>query len=304
MPSETSISSNQEISIDQLKPGMYVLSISYQDKGFILKSEGYVLSTSKILQMKDAGIKKVIIDPQKTKAAETIDKVLPNISSKPMSHLARKSKPAISLEQEMQQAKKLYDNAKQLQTKILQSVKTKQPIDAQMIKETSDEMVDSIFRNQDALTCLSRFRNKSDYLKEHALNCSIYMTVFAKHLKFDRATIEQLALGAFLHDIGKILVPNKILNKKGPLDEKEQSLVRSHVALGAKYLESTPHISHIVMGLVREHHERVDGSGYPKQLKDEDLSKFSKMMAMCANTWQTCGIKLQRVPVMAAAILI
>ena len=66
---------------------MYVVSISYQDKGFILKSEGYVLSASKILQLKDAGIKKVIIDQSKTKATENIDKVLPNISSKPLSNL-------------------------------------------------------------------------------------------------------------------------------------------------------------------------------------------------------------------------
>ena len=279
MPSDNN--SFKEIDIDQLKPGMYVKSISYQDKGFILKSEGYIQSVAKVMQLKQAGIQKVIIDPAKQKAAEQIDKVMPNVSSNPLTKINRISQQKIvSIEDEMDKAKALYGNAKSLQSKILGAIQTEKSISAEEVQETTDAMVDSIFRNQDALACLSRLRSKGDYLLEHSLNCSILMAIFAKHLKLERDVIEQLALGAFLHDIGKVLLPSAILNKPGELTEKEQSLVRSHVALGAKILEDTPHVSHIVMSLVREHHERLDGSGYPKKLTSPDITKYGKMMAI------------------------
>ncbi|WP_448556139.1 HD-GYP domain-containing protein [Thalassotalea montiporae] len=285
MPSDPLANDNSskftEIDIDQLRPGMYVKSISFQDKGFILKSEGYVLSASKVMQLKAAGIKKLIIDPAKQKAAEQIDKVMPNITSSPLTKLNKVGKhKVVSLEDELKNAKSLYGNAKDLQKKILGTVQADRSLDAEEVRETTDAMVDSIFRNQDALACLSRLHSKSDYLSEHALNCSILMAIFAKHLKFDREIIEQLTLGAFLHDVGKVFIPNDILDKPGALNDKEQKLVQTHVALGAKILEDTPHISHIAMTCIREHHERLDGSGYPRQLKDEDISKYGKMMAI------------------------
>ena len=281
MPSDNSTNNSKEIDIDQLKPGMYVKSISYQDKGFILKSEGYIQSASKVMQLKQAGIKRIIIDPSLQKAAENIDKVMPDVSSTPLTKLTNASNQKIvSIEDEMNKAKMLYGNAKSLQSKILGAVQTGESISASAIQETTDAMVDSIFRNQDALACLSRLRSKGDYVLEHALNCSILMTIFAKHLKLDRDVIEQLALGAFLHDIGKVLLPNDILNKSTALSTQEVSIVRSHVNLGAKILEDTPHVSHMVMSVLKEHHERLNGKGYPKQLKGSDISKYGRMMAI------------------------
>ena len=281
MPSDSKAQNFKEISIDALKPGMYVKSISYQDKGFILKSEGYVLSIAKIMQLKDAGIKRVIIDPDREKAVEDVDKVMPNISASPLSKLNKvRDKPAIPFEDELKQAQALYSNAKDLQSKILNNASTDKAVNAEEVRETTDAMVDSIFRNQDALACLSRLRSKIDYLMEHSLNCSILMAMFAKHLNFDRDVIEQLTLGAFLHDLGKVFIPSEILDKPGALSPKEQSIVKTHVALGAKILEDTPHISHITMTCIKEHHERLDGSGYPKGLDDEDIGKYGRMMAI------------------------
>lgn len=281
MPSDTLDNNLAEIEIDQLKPGMYVKSISYQDKGFILKSEGYIQSIAKVMQLKEAGIKKLIVDPSKQKSADSIDKVMPSVSSNPLTKLRRVGRQKIvSMEDELTKAKNLYGNAKSLQSKILGNIQSEKSISSQEVQETTDAMVDSIFRNQDALLCLSSLESKSDYLLEHSLNCSILMAIFAKHLKLDREIIEQLTLGAFLHDIGKVLIPNDILNKPSKLTEKEESIARSHVQLGVKILEDTPHISHIVMTCLKEHHERLDGSGYPKKLKGDDISKYGKMMAI------------------------
>lgn len=141
-------------------------------------------------------------------------------------------------------------------------------------------MVDSIFRNEDALTCMSRLQTKDSYLTEHSLNVSILMSVFAKYLGIDKRVIQELTLGAFLHDIGKVMIPAEILNKRGALTVKEHKIMQSHVALGLKMLEETPSISHIAVQMVKEHHERLDGSGYPNQLKGDEISRYGRMIAI------------------------
>ncbi|MEW6982403.1 HD-GYP domain-containing protein [Colwelliaceae bacterium 6471] len=269
----------QEISISTLTPGMYVVSISKGSDNTKVKSEGYILNKNTIEKLVAAKITRVTIDPSKTKKTEKIDKVLPDIPSTPLKYTPVE-KPAISLEQEIKKANQLYQNAKGLQSKILTSITQGKVIDTAQVKRSTDAIVDSIFRNQDALSCMSRLRSKDEYLVEHSLNVSILMTIFAKHLGIDKDIIEQLALGAFLHDVGKILVPSEILNKRGKLSPTEYEIMKKHVALGVKVLEDTPTISHMIMSIVKEHHERIDGSGYPLQLKDEEISKYGRMIAI------------------------
>lgn len=269
---------DKEIPIAKLKPGMYVVSISSENGSISVKSEGYVLNAASINQLIQSGISHVVVDPSREKKTEKIDKVLPDIGASALDK--KRAKPEISLEQEMKAANKLYDSAKSLQQKMIHAITEGKVIDVEGIQESTNAIVDSIFRNQDALSCLSRLRIKDDYLVEHSLNSSILMTIFAKHLDVDRATIEQLALGAFLHDIGKVMIPDEILSKPGKLTSPEYEIIKNHVSLGVNILEDTPHISHMVMSMVKEHHERIDGSGYPLQLSADSISKYGRMIAI------------------------
>ncbi|QDO84456.1 HD-GYP domain-containing protein [Shewanella psychropiezotolerans] len=272
---KTSSNAFNDIPIDELKPGMYVVSISTDNKKLSIKSEGYILNDEGVNKLVKSGVKRVCVDPVKEKKTEQIDKVLPELSSdKP------KDEPKVSLEQEMKQANKLYKNAKALQHKMLASIIEGKVIDVEEVQEITNAMVDSIFRNQDALSCMSRLRIKDEYLVEHSLNVSILMTIFAKHLGFDKSTIEELALGAFLHDIGKVLVPDEILNKPGKFTRVEYEVMQEHVLLGLRVLEETPEISEIAISMVREHHERIDGTGYPHELEGDEISEYGLMIAI------------------------
>ncbi|TWX54089.1 HD-GYP domain-containing protein [Colwellia hornerae] len=271
----------ETISIDQLKPGMYVKSFS-DNKNLKIKSEGYISCHESITQLRNADIVQLVIVPDKEKQTVNVVSAFANIKTKQPLVPKNKSpeKTGISLDSEMKKANDLYKNAKLLQEKIISQIRHEKSIKITEVEETTNAMVDSIFRNQDALTCMSRFQSKDSYLVEHSLNVSILMSVFAKHLGFDKRLIQELALGAFLHDIGKILLPSDILNKLRPLEPKEQNIIRSHVALGLKILEDSPSISHSAMTMIQEHHERLDGSGYPKQLKGDAISKYGKMIAI------------------------
>ena len=227
----------QTISIDQLVTGMYVKSFS-DNSSLNIKSEGYISSDKSITQLRKANITQLVIIPAKQKQTVNVEKAIADIKTKKTSSMTKKTTETtgVSLDSEIKKANKLYKNAKSLQEKILEQIKSKKSINVSEAEETTNAMVDSIFRNQDALTCMSRFQTKDSYLIEHSLNVSILMSVFAKHLGFDKRLIQELALGVFLHDIGKILLPNDILNKLTPLNAKEENIIRSHVALGLKIL--------------------------------------------------------------------
>lgn len=278
-----------DISIEQLKPGMYVLEIFTGKSSLKIKSEGYILNYYGINKLVEAGATHLVVDPTKEKSIEKIDKVLtnipnhstaPNTEDESIKSIAKTLESLISLEQEMSKAHKLYENAKCLQTKILADIKLGKSPDIAVLQKISDSMVSSIFRNQDALSCMSKLRSKNDYLIEHALSVSILMAIFAKHLQFKDNIIKELTLGAFLHDVGMVKVPNNILDKKTDLTAEEYQRVKQHVQDGLNILEDSPGLSHVAIKLVSEHHERVDGSGYPKGLKGDDISKYGKMMAI------------------------
>ena len=273
-------SSNQKITVNQLEPGMYVLSVRTKGKSVNVKSEGYISSKENIQKLIKAGITHLTVDPSRQKKAEKTDKILPEIKEKITPTKAKKPTNGISLDQETTKASKLYDDAKSLQHKILNSLTEHKTINVLEAKESTDAIVDSIFRNQDALACMTRLRIKDEYLVEHSLNVSILMTLFAKHLAFDREIIENLALGAFLHDIGKVLVPPEILHKPGKLTPQEYEVMKSHVDLGLEILKESPDLPELVIEVVQQHHERLDGKGYPKQLTEQQISQVGRMIAI------------------------
>ncbi|MFQ3267883.1 MAG: putative nucleotidyltransferase with HDIG domain, partial [Colwellia sp.] len=240
----------QKITVDRLEPGMYVLSVRIKGKAVSVKSEGYINSKESIQKLIKSGITDLTVDPNKQKKVEKIDKILPEINPKITPVKSKTESNGISFDQEMIKASKLYDGAKSLQHKILNSLSEHKTINVLQAKESTDAIVDSIFRNQDALVCMTRLRIKDQYLVEHSLNVSILMTLFAKHLAFDRKIIEQLALGAFLHDIGKVLVPPEILHKPDKLTPQEYEVMKTHVDLGIEVLKQSPDLPKLVIDIV------------------------------------------------------
>ncbi len=278
IPTDSTIK-QQKIPLSQLVVGMYVLSVFTKKKWLNIKSEGYILKESSITKLKSANITHVEIDPSRTKNNNTNKPDTPIPSEEGTLDNSNKE-PKVSFDNEMKKAKTLYSNAKDLQKKLLDDITLNKTMDLDAVQENTDAIVDSIFRNEDALSCMSRLRIKDDYLVEHSLNVSILMSIFCKHMNVERKIMEELALGAFLHDVGKVLIPDAVLNKPGKFTEEEYTVMKTHVLLGVKVLEETPNISDVVMSVVKEHHERLDGKGYPYNLPANKISQYGRMIAI------------------------
>ncbi|MCF2947225.1 HD-GYP domain-containing protein [Paraglaciecola aquimarina] len=255
--------------IDKLEVGMFVESIAKQVDSMKIKSRGRITSQKVIDQLKKQGIKQVVVDLSKRLES---DKPEPEV-------LKPKKDKSISFDAEINTAAKIYETGKRVQKDMFEQVAKNLTIDLSVPSEFTTSLVSSIHRNPDALMCMSKIREKDSYLLEHSLNVAILLANFSHQLGLEDHQVQELALSGFLHDIGKINIPDKILHKPGRLTDEEMVIMRKHVQFGTDVLLDMEIPSSIIR-TIGEHHERLDGLGYPEQRKGAEISTFGRMIAI------------------------
>ncbi|WP_440055286.1 HD-GYP domain-containing protein [Pseudoalteromonas sp. T1lg65] len=273
------------IGINELEPGMFVVNVVKQTGQIAVKSKGWVRTAASIEKLKNCGVIEITVDPSKrlsehppTEAAEEPKEV----EQPPKTQTEDPPDPfekTVSVESELQLATKLYEEAKSLQQKAFENVKTGKAIEIDAFKEVASGFIDSVFRNQDALACITRIREKDAYLLEHSVNVSILMAIYCKHAGFSRALTEELTTGALLHDIGKIEIPDSVLHKKSKLSDDEYTLMKAHAKYSYEILLSSG-FSTIACEIAGLHHERLDGSGYPYGKSAENIPNHVRIAAI------------------------
>ncbi|MBK1716101.1 HD-GYP domain-containing protein [Thiocystis violacea] len=267
------------IRVDQLQMGMYVhdLNCDWLEHGFLRPR--FLLKTETDLErIRRLAIRELVIDPDKgSDVSQTPPLTESETASAPPP--SGKRQPT-TLTDERVQAKRIHQEAIGVVSGLMADVRLGQQIDLERANPVIGEMVDSIFRNQDALLGLTRIRNMDRYTFEHSVNVTVLMVSFAHSLELERALIHDIGIGALLHDLGKILVPSEILNKPGRLTEEEFAIMRGHVVHSRDILAVAPGIPTAALAVAAEHHERLDGSGYPDGKAGAQLSRLGQMAAI------------------------
>ena len=270
-----------EKDIARLSIGSYVVAIVKQRGTHQLRHQGWVKDLRVIEKLIELGVERVSIDTSKVLEKETkksediqIDKKKSSTNRPPKYKNKNRAKS-------LKQAKLLFDEAKQIQQKIFDDILAGCQVEFQAVKEITQQTTETIFDNPDALACIINIRAKDDYLLEHSASVSILITIFARHLKLDKQLSEELAIGAFLHDVGKIKIPDAILNKPGKLTEAEFEIMKTHVNHSVQIITETPGISDLSLSVAASHHEKLDGSGYPQGLRSNNISQYSRMITIC-----------------------
>lgn len=276
----------KKIPIDQLRPGMYV-----SDLGSDWMSHPFLVSSFKVhdevmvRKITDAGIHEVYIDP--TRGLDVSDaptaKEVNDQLEKEMLRIAEASAPVrrVTATEEMSRAKTIHTEANRIVRNVMADVRLGQQVQLEQVEPLVEKMTESILRNNGALLTLSRLKNKDDYTFEHSVSVCALQVSFCRTLGMDASTIRLAGIGGMLHDIGKMKVPDEILNKPGRLTEDEFKVMKCHVVESKNILEQTDGISEISIQVAYQHHERHDGSGYPEGLKGEAISQMGKMAAIC-----------------------
>jgi len=188
--------------------------------------------------------------------------------------------PATHLAEEARTANRLYTEALGYVRSFVDAVRRGTEIDTHAASPIVDGFIESVFRNEAATTTLFKLRGFDEYTYTHSLNVSILAVLFGKHLGLDRQTLREVGVAGMFHDIGKARIPETILNKPGKLTENEFAVMKSHPLEGYRLLRGKPDLTPEMLRAVLEHHERCDGTGYPRGLKGTEIGRFSRIISV------------------------
>jgi len=183
----------------------------------------------------------------------------------------------VSTAKEAPKAAGAYKNAVQVMNQVLTQVRDGRTVDVDTVRSAVSPMIDSVLRNPDAMSWFMTLQKQDDYSYHHSIACSVWAVVLGRHLGFDRRSLDKLAIGGMLLDIGKTRVPQEILSKPGQLSAYEADVMCQHVDFGLDMVKSSRSISRDVLDMIESHHERYDGSGYPHGLAGAKIPVYGRI---------------------------
>ncbi len=274
----------KKIPVEQVRLGMHLQAFcgAWLDHPFWRTK--FVLSDPQdIIAIRESSIREVWIDLSKgydveaspdptvepAETAESIPEPTPVVQEK------------ASFADEFKRAQKIVSKGKEAVVSMFQEARMGKAIEAEAAAPLVEEISNSVLRNPGALISLARLKTADDYTFMHSVAVCALMIALARQLGLDEQQTREAGMAGLLHDLGKAMIPLEILNKPGKLTDAEFDLVKTHPAEGFKLLLGGTGINEITKDVCLHHHEKVDGSGYPKGLTGETMSIFAKMGAVC-----------------------
>ena len=266
--------------VNQLAIGMYIVELdrpwldtSFLFQGFELKTEEEIRAVRDICDY-------VYIDTSKRKKARNAvaEQTQVNIHSV----LDYGSPPAklSTFEKEILHTEKVYQNARILVADFMEKIAVGGGIDSKLAKEAVAECVNSVLHSPDAMLWLTQLKNKDEYTAQHSMNVCVLAIVLGRQINLSEKNLNIVGLCGMMHDMGKMLIPLEILNKPGKLELEEMEIIQTHTTLGSELLKSSDDMHPIAIEVAFNHHERLDGKGYCRQISRSAISHFTRMVAI------------------------
>ncbi len=255
-------------------------------KKFLLEDE------DDVIKIRQSRVEAVIIDgergavPAAKPAVSASLPAAPRLATQP-NPMARRyappSEPAksASFRQETKRAARIVEKSKKQVGAMFETARMGQAIKVADVAPLIDEIRESVERNNKALTNLVRLKSKDEYTYMHSVAVCALMINFARKLDLDENTIRNMGMAGLLHDLGKMAVPQMILDKNGRLTDEEFSTIRTHPERGHALIGDNPEIPEVARDVCLHHHEKMDGTGYPFGLQGNEISMAARMGAIC-----------------------
>ena len=181
---------------------------------------------------------------------------------------------------EMQRARALFRETTTVIRNLMSASRSGRQVDVAALDPVAERMVQSAFRNPHALSGISRIKTKDEYTFMHCVGVSALLVAFGREQQMPEQQVQDLAVGGLVHDIGKSLVPQDVLNKPGKLSDDEFRRMKDHVTYSRDLLVGAQGISDTALEVALLHHERMDGSGYPAGRTSDQISLVGRMSAI------------------------
>lgn len=296
-----------KVDVSDLATGMFVSGLDRPWLGTPFYTQGFLIESDEDIRRVCDYCQYVYVDTHKSRyiapklqRAHTnerprvpIEKIFEGRDLKPYSDNA-------SWQDEHPRAKAALDELLKDITDIFEEVSTSGKVDAVRMKRSADPIIASISRNPDACLWLGRLKQHDQYSYQHSLSVAIWAVALGRQLGLQKHDLRSLAIGGVLMDVGKILVDPELLRANRPLTEEETREMRHHVAHGVHLVKKSGIINQDVLDMVSFHHERYDGSGYPRGLANDQIPPFARIAAI-ADTYDAITSNRSYAPAKAPA---
>lgn len=240
----------------QLQPGMFIAELDrpWLETPFAL--QGFVVrSPEEILYVADH-VDYVYVD------AEYTGKEIPmELAAAPT---ASDYKDRLRLSEEFQRARVSFETAADTLDRVFSAIRSGEATDIALVKEAVNPLIKGVFRNQEAVAALVRLKESGEYRYHHGVAMAVWASILGRHIGLHQQELEKLAVGCAMCDIGMTELPPELLDQAENLSDKQRMIIRAHPKMGAEMVEKSQEVDFEILAIIENHHERADGSGYPR----------------------------------------
>lgn len=241
-----------KVHLDKVQTGMKLARTIFNSDGGVLLSKGIELREGLVDKLKKNGISEIFLEDEISRDVAVSDVINENTRHE-----------AVTLVKHMMN-NYLFTSA----------------VDIEPVKAMVNKLVGELLASDDIINNLSEIRSVDDYTFEHSVNVCILSLITGIGLGYDIHRLRELGIGAMLHDIGKMCIPREILKKPSQLTVEEFEVIKKHTVLGYEVLKKSGRVNLVSAYIAFGHHERYDGSGYPLQLKSENIQQCARIVAV------------------------
>lgn len=246
--------------LTMVKPGMKLGKKIYNEEGITLLGEQMELTASLLQRLAEHGVDYVYIDDPLTRDVVVKDSLSDETRHQAMALIRRSFRGMME-----DQAKRKFSPG---------------PSFSKAFRGIMDLLIQDLSENKDAMIMLTNISIMDNYLYRHSLNVCVYAVMLGMAFGYTRDELMTLGLGALLHDVGKTQIPLELLRKKERLSEAEFERIKKHTVFGFQFLKEEPNIPLLAAHCAFQHHERLDGSGYPRGLKGAEIHEFARWIGL------------------------
>jgi len=257
-----------KISVSQLKIGMYVSQLDrpWVETPFLF--QGFSIKDAAMIAELTKHCKQVYVDDEQGMAPDEKVIVVPTEKTEDV---------VVYIEDEIPKARQIHKSITQEFKNVVAIIQTGGHVDVAAISREVEHLVEGCLRNTDAYLLLSKLKSKDDYTYSHCLSSSIFAVMMGRQMGLNNTELEELAFGHMFFDIGKIKLPNELINKPGIFSDEEKETVKKHVFYSVEILNTMQGVKSSAIDMALNHHERFDGSGYPHGLKGNQIPLYARI---------------------------
>ncbi|QSP95425.1 HD-GYP domain-containing protein [Marinobacter salinisoli] len=261
--------------VDLLQRGMNIIKLDRPWTEVPVLFQGFILCDDAQAEILRQYCDWVLVEDEEERLNPIMDRMvdLKELASTPLPETC-------SLAEELPRAREAWTQGQSFIDKVTRDIASGEELDFDQARPFIQQCVESIQANASAMFWMSRIKSRDSYTAEHCLRVAIFSIAFARFIGVPDNDLEIVGMCGLLHDLGKLKVPESILNKPGELTAEEAEAMRAHTTLGYQLLREDRKLDPIISDVSSHHHERIDGQGYPHQLADWQISRFARLVSI------------------------